>query len=70
MHFKQGVPLWEMVRKATLNPAQAMKIDADYGSLEPGKKADLLLVRELDGFPAVTSALVDGIEALGMEYRR
>lgn len=70
MHFEQGVPLWEMVRKATLNPAQAMKIDRDYGSLEPGKKADLLLVRELDGFPAVTSALVDGIEALGMEYRR
>lgn len=70
MHLKQGVPLWEMVRKATLNPAQAMKIDRDYGSLEPGKKADLLLIRVLDGFPAVTSALADGIEVLRMEYRR
>lgn len=70
MHFKQGIPLWEMVRKATLNPAQAMKIDKDYGSLEPGKKADLLLIRVLDGFPAVTNALVDGFEVLRMEYRR
>lgn len=70
MHLRRGVPLWEMVRKATLAPAQAMRIDGDYGSLEPGKKADLLIVDLLDGYPVVTHALVDGIPALQMEYRR
>jgi alpha-D-ribose 1-methylphosphonate 5-triphosphate diphosphatase len=70
MHTRRGVPLWEMVRKATLAPAQAMRIDGDYGSLEPGKKADLLIVDLLDGYPVVTHALVDGIPALHVEYRR
>ncbi len=70
MHLRRGVPLWEMVRKATLAPAQAMRIDGDYGSLEPGKKADLLIVDLLDGYPVVTHALVDGIPALHVEYRR
>lgn len=69
MALRQGVPLWEMVRRATLAPARAMKTDQDYGSLEPGKKADVLFIRVLDGVPAVTGALVDGTEALHMKYR-
>lgn len=60
MHQKYGVALHDMVNKATLNPAKAMKIDKDYGSVEIGKKADLLVIDVLDGRPAITHVLVDG----------
>jgi len=70
MHLKHGVPLWEMVRKATLAPAEATNIGDEYGSLTPGKKADLLLIDLLDGYPVVTTVLVEGSCALRVGYRR
>jgi len=70
MHTKHGVPLPVMVNKATQNPARAMRIDADYGSIGPGKMADLLIVDILDGYPVITHAFVDGIAASRIEYRR
>jgi alpha-D-ribose 1-methylphosphonate 5-triphosphate diphosphatase len=70
MNRKYGVPLWEMVRRATLAPAEAMKIDGEYGSVEPGKRADLLIIDVLDGYPVITHALVDGKPVLRVEYRR
>jgi imidazolonepropionase-like amidohydrolase len=39
-----GVPAPEVLRLATLVPARVMGDDADYGSIAPGKIADLLLV--------------------------
>ena len=38
------IPLWEIVRMATLTPAERTGIAADRGSLEAGKRADLLLL--------------------------
>lgn len=38
MHKQHGVPLPEIVNKLTLNPARAMCIDNDYGSLAVGKR--------------------------------
>lgn len=70
MHQQHGVALNEMINKATLNPARAMKTDQDYGSLEVGKKADLLIVNVLDGYPVVTHTLVDGNITSEVEYRR
>ncbi|HWQ78654.1 MAG TPA: alpha-D-ribose 1-methylphosphonate 5-triphosphate diphosphatase [Anaerovoracaceae bacterium] len=70
MHREYGVPLHEMVNKATLNPAKAMRTDGDYGSVEVGKKADLLIINILDGYPVVTHALVDGKTTSRVEYRR
>jgi alpha-D-ribose 1-methylphosphonate 5-triphosphate diphosphatase len=70
MHDKYGVPLPQMVNKATLNPAKAMRTDKDYGSLEPGKKADLLIVDLLDGYPVITHVFVDGNPTSRVEYRR
>ena len=70
MHVIHGVPLHEMVNKATLNPAKAMRIDGDYGSIESGKKADILIVDMLDSFPVVTHSFVDGVAASRVEYRR
>ena len=55
--------------KLTLNPARAMCIDNDYGSLAVGKKADLLIIKILDGYPVITHALVDGKVISQLEYR-
>ena len=70
MREKYGVPLPQMVNMATLNPAKAMRTDKDYGSTEPGKKADLLIVDILDGYPVVTHVFVDGKPTSRVEYRR
>ena len=69
MHEKHGVPLPQMANKASLNPAKALRTDKDYGSLEEGKKADLLIVDLLDGYPVITHAFVDGNTTSRIEYR-
>ncbi|HIZ61948.1 MAG TPA: N-acetylglucosamine-6-phosphate deacetylase [Candidatus Gemmiger avistercoris] len=38
-----GVPLASAVRAASLNPARSIGIDADYGSLEPGRWGNVVL---------------------------
>ena len=55
---KDGQTLPDMVNKVSLNPAKAMGIDKDYGSIEVGKKADLVIADILDGYPVVTHVLV------------
>ena len=70
MREKYDVPLPQMVNRATLNPAKAMRINKDYGSIEQGKKADLLIVDMLDGYPVVTHVFVDGNPTSRIEYRK
>lgn len=70
MHLKYGTDLPQMVKRATLNPAKAMRIDKDYGSIEIGKKADLMIVDLLDGYPVITHVFVDGNSTSRIEYRR
>jgi len=67
---KHGVPLPRMVNMATLNPAKATRTDKDYGSIESGKKADLLVVDILDGYPVITHVFMDGNLISTIEYRR
>jgi alpha-D-ribose 1-methylphosphonate 5-triphosphate diphosphatase len=59
----------EAVRMLTLNPAKAMGICENFGSVEAGKKADLLVVRILQGRPAVCKCFIDGRALLQIEYR-
>ena len=54
---------------ADAESARAMCIDNDYGSLAVGKKADLLIIKILDGYPVITHALVDGKVISQLEYR-
>jgi imidazolonepropionase-like amidohydrolase len=41
---KAGIPAAQVLQAATIGAARVAKQDADLGSIEPGKKADLLLV--------------------------
>ncbi|MBL8852068.1 MAG: N-acetylglucosamine-6-phosphate deacetylase [Planctomycetaceae bacterium] len=54
-----GRPLWEVIRMASLTPARIAGRDAEFGSLERGKRADVVL---LDGELAVRRVFIDGIE--------
>ena len=38
-----GLPLYEVVNMASLYPARSVGVDAQKGSLEPGKDADFLI---------------------------
>jgi N-acetylglucosamine-6-phosphate deacetylase len=44
MHTTAGVPLPEAVRMASLTPARILGVEADIGSLEAGKRADLVVL--------------------------
>lgn len=44
-----GIPAREVLQNATLNAARIMSLDKEFGSIAPGKLADLVLV---DGNPA------------------
>lgn len=68
MNKEYGCSLPEIVKKATLNPAKAVKIDKDYGSIEKGKKADLIMVSMINDKPSVTGVVVDGSIALHMAF--
>jgi N-acetylglucosamine-6-phosphate deacetylase len=53
-----GLPLYEVIRMATLTPARILGCDDELGSIASGKHADLLLLdEELD----ITRILRDGI---------
>ncbi|MFC5447418.1 phosphonate metabolism protein PhnM [Paenibacillus aestuarii] len=63
--------LIELFKLVTLHPAKAVNIDEDYGSIEEGKKADLLVIEKLepDDFPVVTAVIVDGKLIQRTNYR-
>jgi len=58
--INDGIEPHDAVNRASLNPARALGISEDTGSLEPGKKADLLLVQSVDGYPVVRKTMVNG----------
>jgi alpha-D-ribose 1-methylphosphonate 5-triphosphate diphosphatase len=60
----------QAVRMLSLNPAKAMGLAADYGSVEAGKKADLLVVRSIQNCPLVYKCFIDGHAVLQLDYRQ
>jgi imidazolonepropionase len=65
--FAMGLSLEEALTAATLNGAYSLGVEAEVGSLEPGKRADLVVLRSsrmLDlvrmGIPAVRTVVKDG----------
>lgn len=69
LHGRHGLPLHSAVSLVSANPARAMGIGDLYGSIAPGKKADLLVIDVLDGYPAITAVLIDGRWVSRIEYR-
>ena len=72
LHREFKLPLEQAFAMLTVNPARAVKIDDELGSLEEGKKADILVVREVEedqrSYPVITAALVNGRVASRMWY--
>lgn len=65
-----GQSLVEMVKLITINPAKAVKMDHEIGSICEGKKADLLIIEKItDDFPVITSVFVDGKLIQKTNYR-
>lgn len=67
-----GVPIEQAFALVTVNPARAAGIDGEVGSLEAGKRADVLLVREIAcaerTMPVVTRAFVGGHSVFRSHY--
>lgn len=56
----RNISLSDAVNMASLNPAKAMGINDEYGSIEPGKVADLVLVHPIEGYPWIQRTIVNG----------
>lgn len=56
---QMSIPLADALKAATINPARALGIDGERGSIEPGKVADCIL---LDGDAKVTKVILRGKE--------
>ena len=70
LHFEHRRPLPEMVRLVTRNPAAAVGLGGELGSISAGMIADLLVVEILEeGFPVVATAIVDGQVVSSTLYR-
>jgi alpha-D-ribose 1-methylphosphonate 5-triphosphate diphosphatase len=64
-----GRDLVDAFKLVTLHPAQAVRMDDRIGSLEEGKRADVIVVgRDESDFPVITRAFVAGRPALEINY--
>ncbi|WP_071517156.1 alpha-D-ribose 1-methylphosphonate 5-triphosphate diphosphatase [Geitlerinema sp. PCC 9228] len=57
---KTGKPLYETMRLVTSNPAKAIGLFGDRGSLEIGKRADLVCVRDDGNVPRLSAVIRSG----------
>ena len=70
MHEQHGLDLHQMFQMATRNPAQAVNLNHEIGSIKPGLKADLIIIEKLsDGYPTVTTSIVNGLIASTTHYQ-
>ena len=68
LYERAGVPASQVLQMATIVSARVMKDDRDYGSITPGKVADLVII---DGRPAERIAdlrKVDRVVRAGRAY--
>ncbi|NBJ69457.1 MULTISPECIES: phosphonate metabolism protein PhnM [Clostridia] len=65
-----GNDLHDMFMKVTLNPARAVRMDDEIGSIKPGKKADMIVIERMDdGYPMLTVTMVNGALMTTTNYR-
>ncbi len=66
---RMGYDLAEVVKLATLNPAKALGIADSIGSIEIGKKADLLIISANEKEPKLMETIVNGETVFQIHYR-
>ncbi|MEG6586452.1 phosphonate metabolism protein PhnM [Dendrosporobacter sp. 1207_IL3150] len=70
LHEKHGLDLGAMFNLVSINPAKAVKMDNEIGSIKKGKKADIIVINKIDeNYPAITAVLVDGKLVTRTHYR-
>ncbi|KGR79334.1 phosphonate metabolism protein PhnM [Ureibacillus manganicus] len=70
MYKNYNEDLHYLFQLVTINPARAVNLGDELGSIEEGKKADLLVIEQMDdGFPIITSTMVDGKLIMQTNYR-
>lgn len=73
LHDLLGKPLYEMVNLVTRNPAIAVGIGDETGSLETGMRGDLIIVRNMNPegryYPTVSDVFASGRHILSVGYR-
>src|SRR5690606_37644936 len=70
LHEKYGNDLHAMFMMVTLNPAKAVKMVNELGSIKPGKRADRLVIERMDdGYPMLTATMVNGALITTTNYR-
>ena len=65
---KTEISLYEAVKYYTLNPAIALGIQNEYGSLAVGKKADIIIVANRGQAPKVYKTIVNGKVKMELNY--
>lgn len=66
----EHLKLEDMLKLVTINPAKAVNLDHEIGSIREGKKADLLIIEKIEpDFPVITAVWVDGKLIQKTNYR-
>lgn len=60
----------EAVNLVSLNPAKALNMDDEIGSIEIGKKANIIMVDRIGDIPVVTKTIVNGKIVYSLELER
>lgn len=70
MNKKYEEDLHYLFQLVTINPARAVNLGHLIGSIEENKKADLLIIEQMDdGYPTITTTMVDGKVIMQTNYR-
>ncbi|MGM0875831.1 MAG: alpha-D-ribose 1-methylphosphonate 5-triphosphate diphosphatase [Bacillota bacterium] len=67
--YHHSLPIYEAINMVSLNPAKALKLDHEVGSIEVGKKADLLIVSEDQKRPVLHTVFMNGHIVCQMNYQ-
>lgn len=67
--YHTEMPIYQAVNMVSYHPAKALKIDHEVGSIEVGKKADLLIVSEEKKRPVLQTVIVGGKVVCQMNYQ-
>jgi alpha-D-ribose 1-methylphosphonate 5-triphosphate diphosphatase len=66
--IENGIDPSRAVNMVSLNPAKLLKFDSETGSIEVGKKADIVVFNSEKSFAEVSHVFVDGISKFTADY--